>query len=141
MLNAANTIHTNYFFRTDSTIKHWSLCKKGQTIADAIHIIKQLPRHHERRVIINIGVTDITQNQSFAEIKIQYKELVKLCIERKMKPIITTLVPYDGADMKTMKRLYNFNIHLKKNYKNVVDFYNAQSLGLFNALCSLLMKR
>lgn len=141
MVNEVKIIHGTYFFRADSTIKHWSLCKKGQTIADTIHIIKQLPRHHERRVLINIGVTDITQNHSFTEMTHQYKELVNLCIERKMKPIVTTLVPYDGADMKTMKRLYNFNIHLKKNYKNVVDFYSARSMGLFNALCSLLMKR
>lgn len=125
---------------TDSNVKHWSLCKKGQTIADAIQVVKRLPMQQDRRVIINIGITDITQGNKFEDLRKEFNDLINLCIEKKMKPIITTLVPFDAADMKTMKRLHNFNIHLKKNYKNVVDFFNARTLGLCNVLYSLMKK-
>lgn len=67
-----------------------------------------------------MGSIDIMQGRDLVDMRIDYAQLVNLCVKRKIQPIITTLAPlantthYQSRDMRD--KLILFNNYLRDYY-------------------------
>lgn len=104
-----------------SELPHQSgLCKSGLSIRGAISMLQSIAYIKTPSIIINVGSIDIMHGRDLVEMRLDYKELVDLCVKRNIRPIITTLAPlantshYHLRDMR--EKLILFNNHLLDHY-------------------------
>ena len=95
----------------------------GRTaIADIYNDIAELIRINPRRVIIMLGANDVISGFNEATIETQYAALINGIVAAGITPIICTIPPITGKDVRT------FNTFLKTTYSGiytVIDVYAA----------------
>lgn len=113
------------------------MCKKGQLIDDAIHVLSNAPQIHERHALVNIGYTDIVNGITIGDFAESYKQLVKLCRQCGINPIITTILPRTSDEIQLIAP---FNTLLCKTFSNVSDITGISSNGIGLALKEFFRK-
>lgn len=122
----------------------WSYCVVGQTIADAIVLIRTKNLENEAkevpaepvRAIVNIGAADVCRGTSFRQMVENFMELMETCAKFNIEPTITTLMPFratengDELAWKTSK----FNEFLVENFSNVINLWSCFGIGLGRTL-------
>lgn len=122
----------------------WSYCVVGQTIADAVTLIKAKNLNDETKelpsepikVIVNIGAADICRGTSFRHMTIDFMNLMETCTKLNMEPTITTVLPF-GATEKGEEiawKAHSFNKFLLENFTNVIDLWSCFTIGMSRLL-------
>lgn len=124
----------------------WSYCVVGQTIADAITLIKAKNLDDETKeiplepvkVIVNIGAADICRGTNFREMAENFMELLDTCHKLNMDPTITTVLPFRATERaeEISWKANAFNKFLLENFTNVIDLWACFSIGLSRMLGS-----
>lgn len=120
----------------------WSYCVVGQTIADAVTLIKQdqLNKPLEpTRVIVNIGAVDICRGTTFRQMAEDFVDLIKTCATFNMEPTITTVLPFSASPnaQEIAWKVHTFNNFLKENFDHVIDLWSCFAIGLSRSLGNL----
>lgn len=117
------------------------MCKKAQTISEVMEIINMAPIPSGKRIIVNIGITDIINGASKATLLHSFEKLMELCSSRKLKPIIFTLVPYRICDPQNLQKVNAFNEYLMDRFGDIVlHFHGGRSDNLGGDLLKFFPK-
>lgn len=83
----------------------------GQRIRDATERLKRFPNTDNMKIIVNLGTVDILHGRYQSDMCQDYINLVKLCSNRGIEVIITTLAPIGNRlhDKDDVKKLNDFN--------------------------------
>lgn len=96
------------------------LTKSGLSIRGAINLLQSIAYIKTPSITINVGSIDILHGRDLVDMRLDYEELVNICVTRNIQPIITTLAPlantsqYHSRDMRD--KLILFNNYLRDHY-------------------------
>lgn len=94
---------------------------KGQTIADAIHVLEKTSTTVvDRQALINIGCTDITNGITKANFAQSFKRLLYLCRERGITPHVASIMPR-SPDPEDLELIRPFNEYLSRTVSNILQ--------------------
>lgn len=80
-------------FKLGKQIQRCGLCISGQYIRDATDRLKRFPNTNNMKIIVNLGTVDILHGRELNDMCQDYMDLVKVCYQRNIQIVITTLAP------------------------------------------------
>lgn len=107
------------------------LTKSGLSIRCAINLLQSIAYIKTPSITINVGSIDIMHGRDLVDMRLDYEELVNVCVTRNIQPIITTLAPlantshYHSRDMRD--KLILFNNYLRDHYYSKYPVINIWS--------------
>lgn len=122
----------------------WSYCVVGQTIADAVVLVKsknldngskELPSEPVH-VIVNIGAADICRGTTFCQMAKDFMELMDTCQKLNMVPTITTVLPFGATEFadEIAWKAHAFNNFLTEHFTHTIDTWSCFSIGFSRML-------
>lgn len=106
-------------------------CVSGLKIADATRFVMSLAPGTVKRVIINVGSVDVAEGRPLIRMMSDYNELIHVCVDKSITPILTTLTPmpnYLHNDKKNT--LVGFNSFIRTRFANlfaIIDLYKGMT--------------
>lgn len=106
-------------------------CASGLKIADATRFVMNLEPGRVKRAIINVGSVDIAEGRPLVRMIKEYCELVQICVDKSIAPILTTLAPLPNCLHNEKKRILSgFNDFIRTyltNFFPVIDLYKGMT--------------
>lgn len=102
------------------TPRQCGLTKSGLSIRGAINLLQSIAYIKTPSITINVGSIDIMHGRDLVDMRLDYEELINVCVARNIQPIITTLAPlantshYHSRDMRD--KLILFNNYLRDHF-------------------------
>lgn len=115
-----------FFFFQGKQIECSGLCISGQTIRDATENLRRYPNPENMKFIANIGSVDILHGRDLPDMCQDYINLTKVCENRNIQLIITTLAPLANRmhlfnDAQKLTKFNEFLMNRLSNKFQVID--------------------
>lgn len=114
----------------ENGVQKAGLCVSGLDIPTAAKLIEFTPHFKSSNVLINVGSVDILHDHLLYDMCRDFDHLVRMCENRGIRPIITTLAPLANSSHSPEMRdkLLKFNAYLWNKYSAVYPMIDIWSL-------------
>lgn len=92
LLNVASNELKYRYTKDEKERRKCGYCITGLRISEAIELVKKMDKKI-RKVVINVGATDIAEGKTMGDIIRMYKELLQACKDKGIQAVPTTIPP------------------------------------------------
>lgn len=116
-----------FYHVSGERIRQLGLSRSNLTIKMATEFLKSVAYINTRSIIFNVGSVDIIRGASVADMKRNYIEMIGVCRNRNVHPIITTLAPIGNVNFSNhiQRKIVEMNNFLIEHFgSNVIDLWS-----------------
>lgn len=116
-----------FFINLEDRSRQLGLSRSNLTIKMAAEFLKSVAYINTHSIIFNVGSVDIIRGAEVADMKRNYIEMIKVCRNRNVQPIITTLLPLTNLNLSNaaQRKVIEMNNFLIEHFgSNVIDLWS-----------------